>query len=80
MCVCDPGPGNGEGTGPHDTLLTDTRRRVVSLTENTVRMSGVELRTEEPVCVCDRGTWVWGGCVRAYYSPDRYTKKSHQSP
>ena len=34
--------GHGEGEGEYDTLLADARRRVVSLTENTGRMSGVE--------------------------------------
>ena len=53
LCVCvTQDRGNGEVTGPHDTLLTDTRRRVVSLTENTVRMSGVEFREPRNLCVC----------------------------
>ena len=43
MCVSKE-CGHGEGTGAHATLLTDTRRRVVSLAENAGRMSGVELR------------------------------------
>ena len=43
--------GYGEGTGPCPTLLTDTRRRVVSLSENTVRMSGVEFREPRNLCV-----------------------------
>ena len=42
MCVFKE-RGHEEGTGAHVTLLTDTRRRVVSLTENADRMSGVEL-------------------------------------
>jgi hypothetical protein len=25
------------------------------------------------------GEWAWGGCVRACYSTDRYTKESRQS-
>ena len=38
--------GHGEGAdraGVHVTLLTDTRRRVVSLVENEGRLPGVEL-------------------------------------
>ena len=34
------------------TLLTDTRRRVVSLAENAGRMPGVELREQRNLCVC----------------------------
>ena len=34
--------GHGKGVGDHDALLTDTRRRVVSLAENAVRIPGVE--------------------------------------
>ncbi len=37
MCVSEE-CGHGEGTGPDDTLLTDTRRTVVSLVENTVKL------------------------------------------
>ena len=45
LCVCvSEERGHGEGAGAHATLLTDTRRRVVSLTKNSVRMSGVELQ------------------------------------
>ena len=44
--------GYGEGVGGHVTLLTDTRRRVVSLTENTGRIPGVELREPRNLCVC----------------------------
>ncbi len=44
--------GHGEGVGVHATLLTDTRRRVVSLAENAGRMPGVELR--EPRNLCER--------------------------
>jgi len=36
----------------HATLLTDTRRRVISLAEITVRMPGVELRKPRNLCVC----------------------------
>jgi hypothetical protein len=44
LCVCvSEDFGHGEGTGVHDTLLTDTRRRVVSLVENEGRLPGVEL-------------------------------------
>ena len=35
-----------------DTPVTDTRRIVVSLAENTDRMSGVELREPRNLCVC----------------------------
>ncbi len=72
--------GHGEGAGAHATLLTDTRRRVVSLAENAGRLPGVELREPRNLCVCvSEDHEPWRGCVRAYYSPDRYTKKSHQS-
>ena len=38
LCVCvNEECGHGESAGTHATLLTDTRRRVVSLTENTGR-------------------------------------------
>ena len=38
MCVCvSKECGHGEGAGAHATLLTDTRRRVVSLAENAGR-------------------------------------------
>ena len=44
LCVCvSEERGHGEGAGAQATLLTDTRRRVVSLAEHAVRMSGVEL-------------------------------------
>jgi hypothetical protein len=36
VCVSEE-RGYGEGAGPHATLLTDTRRRVVSLAEIAVR-------------------------------------------
>ena len=42
MCVSED-RGYGERAGAHVTLLTDTRMRVVSLSENTGRMPGVEL-------------------------------------
>ena len=49
LCVCvNKECGHGEGVGVHGTLMTDTRRRVVSLTENAGRMPGGELR--ERVC------------------------------
>ena len=44
--------GHGEGVGAHATLLTDTRRRVVSLVENAGRMPGVEWREPRNLCVC----------------------------
>ena len=44
--------GHGEGSVAYVTLLTDTRRRVISLSENTGRMSGVELRKPRNLCVC----------------------------
>ncbi len=56
LCVCVRKEcGHGDGVGVHGTvtLLTDTRRRVVSLVENTVRMSGVELRKPRNLCVCE---------------------------
>ena len=44
LCVCvSEDRGYGERAGAHVTLLTDTRMRVVSLSENTGRMPGVEL-------------------------------------
>ena len=43
--------GHGEGTGVHATLLTDTRRRVISLSENAGRILGVELREPRNLCV-----------------------------
>ena len=41
----------GEGAGANATLLTDTRRRVVSLVENAGRMPGVEFREPRNLCV-----------------------------
>jgi hypothetical protein len=53
LCVCvSEESGYGEGAGAHATLLTDTRRRVVSLAENADRMPGVELRKPRNLCVC----------------------------
>ena len=53
MCVCvSKECGHGEGAGAHATLLTVTRRRVVSLAENAGRMPGVELREPRNLCVC----------------------------
>ena len=44
MCERERSVGMGRATvGVDVTLLKDTRRRVVSLSENTDRMSGVEL-------------------------------------
>ena len=44
LCVCvSEERGHGEGAGTHDTLMTDTQKRVVILAENTGRMTGVEL-------------------------------------
>ena len=43
--------GHGEGAGPDDVLMTDTRRRVVSLAENAGRLSVVELREPRNLCV-----------------------------
>ena len=55
LCVCvSEECGHGEGVGAHPTLLTDTRRRVVSLTENTGRIPGVEFREPRNLCVCVR--------------------------
>ena len=51
MCVSEE-RGHGEGAGAHATLLTDTRRRVVSLAENAGRMPVVELREPRNLCVC----------------------------
>ena len=51
MCVIED-RGHGEGVCAHATLLTDTRRRVISLAENQDRMSGVELRKPRNLCVC----------------------------
>jgi hypothetical protein len=42
--------GHGEGAGAHATLLTDTRRRVISLAENADRIPGVELRKPRNLC------------------------------
>jgi hypothetical protein len=42
--------GYGEGVGAHTTLVTDTRRRVVSLVENSGRMPGVELWEPRNLC------------------------------
>ena len=50
MCVSEE-RGHGEGAGAHPTLLTDTRRRVVSLAENAGRMPGVEMREPRNLCV-----------------------------
>jgi hypothetical protein len=44
--------GHGEGVGTHPTLLTDTRRRVVSLAENVDRIPEVEFREPRNLCVC----------------------------
>ncbi len=53
MCVCViEERGNGEGVCTHATLLTDTRRRVISLVENADRMPGVEFRKPRNLCVC----------------------------
>ena len=49
MCVRED-LGHGKGAGAHATMLTDTRRRVVSLAENTDRMPGVELREQCRYC------------------------------
>ena len=57
MCVSEE-RGHGEGACVHATLLTDTRRRVISLAENAGRMPRVELREPRNLCVCvseDRG-------------------------
>ena len=51
MCVSEE-RGHVEGVGAHPTLLTDTRRRIVSLPENTGRIPGVELRQPRNLCVC----------------------------
>jgi hypothetical protein len=51
VCVIEE-CGDGEGEGVHDTLLTDTRTRILSLTENAGRMPGVELRKPRNLCVC----------------------------
>jgi hypothetical protein len=53
VCVCEE-RGYGEGAGAHVTLLTDTRRRVVSLVENTGRIPGVEFQ-EPRWCRCYEG-------------------------
>ena len=53
LCVCvSKECGHGEGACAHATLVTDTRRRVVSLAENAGRMPGVELRKPRNLCVC----------------------------
>ena len=66
LCVCvSEECGYGEGAGAHATLLTDTRRRVVSLAEN--RMPGVELQEPRNLCVCvseERGHGE-GACAHA---------------
>ena len=49
-CVCVSEEG-GEG-GVNATLLTNTRRKVVSLAENAVRMPGFELRKPRNLCTC----------------------------
>ena len=63
LCVCvSEDRGHGEDPGVHDTLLTDSRRRVVSLTENTDRIPGVEFREPRNLCVCvnkECGQWTW---------------------
>jgi hypothetical protein len=51
VCVSED-LGHGEGEGAHATLLTDTRRRVVSHAENAGRMPGVELREPRNLCAC----------------------------
>ena len=52
MCVCvSEECGYGEGVGVYPTLLIDTRRRVVSLSENTDRIPGVESRKPRNLCV-----------------------------
>jgi len=38
--------------GVYGALLTETRRRVVSLAENAVRMPGVEFREPRNLCTC----------------------------
>ena len=58
--------GYGEGVGGHVTLLTDTRRRVVSLTENADRMPGFELREPRNLCVCVREERGYGEGVCVY--------------
>jgi hypothetical protein len=53
LCVCvSKECGHGEGTCVDATLLTYTRRRVISLTENTDRMTGVELQKPRNLCLC----------------------------
>ena len=65
MCVNEE-RGHGEGAGAHATLLTDTRRRVVSLTENAVRMPGVKLREPRNLCVRENKECGHGEGVGAY--------------
>ena len=45
------GTGGKGRESTHRHYLTDTRRRVVSLTENADRMSGVEFREPRNLCV-----------------------------
>ena len=58
--------GHGDGTGADATLITDTRRRVVSLTENAGRIPGVELREPRNLCVCVSKECGHGEGVGAY--------------
>ena len=44
--------GHGECACAHATLLTDTRRRFISLAENAGKMPGVELREPRNLCAC----------------------------
>ena len=53
LCACvNEECGHGEAAGAHATLLTDTRRRVVSFAENAGRMPGVGLREPMHLCAC----------------------------
>ena len=53
LCVCvSEERGHGEGAGAHTTLLTDTRKRVVSLAEKAGRVPGVELQKPRDLCAC----------------------------
>ena len=54
LCVCvSEERGHGEGAGVQATLLTDTRRRVVSLAENAGRIECLGLSCENRgTCVC----------------------------
>jgi hypothetical protein len=44
--------GEGSGEGVDATLLSDTRSRLVTLAENSVRMPGVEVLKTRNLCAC----------------------------